>query len=160
MGLKGPPRLFFQFLNSPHIIDMGLDQYAYKVKNQPNLPAVDAQFSEWDEKNQKWVSLVPKEDYSEFAYFRKHHDLQGYMEGLYYQKGGTQKTFNCCKVELTLDDINDLEESIKDNSLPPTEGFFFGSGNTDYYKEQSVEFCSKAREAIKEGYRVFYDSWW
>jgi hypothetical protein len=139
---------------------MGLDQYAYKVKNQPNLPAVDAKFSEWSEDTQDLITFVPDTDIAEIAYFRKYHDLQGWMQNLYHEKGGIDPEFNCNKVELTLEDIDNLEEDIKLNRLPSTSGFFFGTDNTDAYKDPGIEFCENCRDAIKEGCRVFYDSWW
>ena len=139
---------------------MGFDQYAFKVKNQPNLPAVDCVFSEWNEDTQDWVNVVPKDDFEEIHYFRKHHDLQGWMQNLYNQKGGTNSEFNCNKVELNLDDLDNLESDVKNNTLPHTNGFFFGSGNTEGYKHETLEFVQKCRDVINEGYRVFYDSWW
>ena len=139
---------------------MGLDQYAFAVKNQPDLPVVDAVFGRWDDENQTHVHIVPEEDIEEIGYFRKHHDLQGWMHNLYNSKGGTDREFNCNKVELTLDDIDQLEKDIKNDDLPSTSGFFFGSDNTEYYKDQGLEFCKNCRDAIGNGCRVFYDSWW
>ena len=64
-------------------------------------------------------------DTEELAYWRKHPHLQGFMENLYVEKGGTEE-FNCVDVELTLEDIDALEASVKGDELPETGGFFFG----------------------------------
>jgi hypothetical protein len=96
----------------------------------------------------------------EIHYWRKHHDLHGWMKALYLRKGGN-KEFNCEIVELTMEDLLELEMTIKENLLPQTIGFFFGNNPPD---EESVEndmnFIEKARDAIKNGRKVYYDSWW
>ena len=41
-------------------------------------------------------------------YWRKHPNLQGFMENLYRSKGGNAEYFNCEDVELTLEDLDRL----------------------------------------------------
>ena len=123
---------------------MGLDQYAYCIDNNGGK--------------------------EELAYWRKHPNLQGWMENLWQAKGkpGLPEDkesdicgeFNCIPIELTRQDIDDLENDILNNSLPSTVGFFFGSDSDDYYKEKDLEFVQKARSAIDSGLTVMYDSWW
>ena len=85
------------------------------------------------------------------------------MEKLYVEKGGTGE-FNCVDVEITEDDLDNLERAINNMELPETGGFFFGSdsyeGYEEYYKKDDVEFIRKAREELKEGNQVIYSSWW
>ena len=101
----------------------------------------------------------------ELAYWRKHNRLQGWMEELYTRKGG-MKEFNCVDLELTEEDINDLENAIDNKSLPETGGFFFGNDSySDYegeygYKETDVDFIKKARQILESGNRVVYSCWW
>ncbi len=95
----------------------------------------------------------------ELACWRKHPNLQGWMEALYHKKGG-EGSFNCEEVELTASDIDDLEVAIKGQDLPETSGFFFGSDADDYYREMDYEFIFDAKEYINAGYTVVYDSWW
>jgi hypothetical protein len=71
---------------------MGLDQYAYKLTESD-----------------------PTER-EEIAYWRKHPNLQGWMESLWRSNGG-EGEFNCVDVELTLEDLDDLEQSINDSAL-------------------------------------------
>ena len=97
---------------------------------------------------------------TEIAYWRKHPNLHGWMENLYHQKGGEDE-FNCAPVELTSEDLDRLEEDIRNGGLPHTSGFFFGEsqgGNDEV--NYDLEFVKNARRAIAEGDRVFYDSWW
>ena len=123
---------------------MGLDQYANARKGEPTL----------DEDGYKhW------EDSKELAYWRKHPNLQGFMERIYIAKGGTEE-FNCVDVELDLSDINTLEVCVKGDELPETGGFFFGDDSSDYYKESDLEFCANARKALADGQTVVYSSWW
>ena len=114
---------------------MGLDQYAYKLTESD-----------------------PTER-EEIAYWRKHPNLQGWMENLWREKGNDGE-FNCVDLELTLGDLEALEASIDGADLPKTVGFFFGEDSDDHYLEQDREFIREARSAIKQGYKVIYSSWW
>jgi len=107
----------------------------------------------------------------ELAYWRKHPHLQGFMENLWEQKGRPNANvssdenpfgseFNCVDLELTLEDIDALEASVKGDELPETGGFFFGDDSSDYYKESDLEFCVNARKALADGQMVVYSSWW
>jgi hypothetical protein len=97
----------------------------------------------------------------EIAYWRKHPDLHGWMEELYRNKGGAEDSFNCVPVKLTQEDLVALEADINTRHLPETSGFFFGKsyGDTDEVM-QDIEFVEKAKQAINEGYDVYYTSWW
>ena len=100
-------------------------------------------------------------DLEELAYWRKHHDLHGWMERLYRSKGGDKESFNCVPVRLTMEDLNMLESDVLNNSLPETQGFFFGTNPPDEYsREQDMAFISKAKISIANGAAVYYDSWW
>ena len=99
------------------------------------------------------------ENREEIAYWRKHPNLQGWMENLWRSKGG-EGMFNCVEVELTLDDLDALEQTLDGKALPETVGFFFGENSDDRYAEADREFILAARNNIKKGYKVFYTSWW
>lgn len=123
---------------------MGLDMFAFKVKKGVITENVD--FNEPDGSE-------------ELHYWRKHPNLHGWMERLYNKKGGNEPVFNCVNVRLTEEDLNRLEEAVKFDELPETEGFFFGESEPED-REGDLEFISEAREAINEGYDVYYTSWW
>ena len=129
---------------------MGLDQYAYKR---------DA-----DEDEDGNITI---------AEWRKHNRLQGWMEDLWEDKGRpnfkksesqAMGDFNCQPVELTVSDIEQFEAHVTNKSLPETQGFFFGSDSYEEYekhhKETDLQFIEDAREALGDGKKVFYDSWW
>lgn len=107
---------------------------------------------------------------TEIAYWRKHPNLHGWMENLWNEKGRPNETeetsglglsnFNCVPLELTSDDLDALEEAITGQTLPETAGFFFGSDSDEYYKDKDLEFIRQARQALADGKRVEYDSWW
>lgn len=123
---------------------MGLDMYAYKTKATPT--------SEVDFSSQNFQP-------EEVHYWRKHPNLHGWMETLYYEKGGEADSFNCVNVMLDSDDLDALEYDIKNGNLPQTGGFFFGE--TDGSEtEDDLLFVETARKAIEEGYTVYYTSWW
>ena len=123
---------------------MGLDQYATARRGEAKT----------DDEGFKYY-----EDSIELAYWRKHPNLQGWMQDLYHEKGGEQE-FNCVDLELTLDDLDALEGSLDEEALPETAGFFFGTDSSDHYSEADREFIVQARAAIKQGYTVIYSSWW
>ena len=81
------------------------------------------------------------------------------MANLWHGKGHDEE-FNCQELELTLEDLQVLEESINSKTLPCTAGFFFGGDADEYYKEQDLEFIQDARSYINDGYTVIYSSWW
>jgi hypothetical protein len=125
---------------------MGLDMYAYAVSKADAISEFEV------------ASDCEKE---ELQYWRKHHDLHGWMERLYRDKGGDADSFNCIPVELTVDDLDNLQQTLLDDNLPNTRGFFFGDNPPDLWSMRNdLMFVQKCRIAIKEGKVVYYDSWW
>lgn len=121
---------------------MGLDMYAMMTRQEPHT---DVDFSAPEaETLHEW---------------RKHPNLHGWMQDLYYEKGGAKDVFNCTTVRLEAEDLDRLADAIKERTLPETVGFFFGESSGDEYLDD-LEFVAKARAAIEKGYTVFYDSWW
>ena len=72
--------------------------------------------------------------------------------------------FNCEELELTSDDIKRLRLDICNKTLNgghgDTTGFFFGDSSDEYYRETDIAFCDKAEEALNNGHKVIYYSWW
>ena len=147
---------------------MGLDQYAY-------VAARAGQNSEWWE----GAELDPDtRDYRnskldkprELAYWRKHPNLQGWMESLWKGKlHGANKdipdsdwgsSFNGIELELTWEDLDELEKAVKKRKLPSTQGFFFGNDADQHYYDQDLEFIKNARAELFLGLKVFYNSSW
>ena len=126
---------------------MGLDMFAFKVRKGVITESVDFNLPDDNESQE------------ELHYWRKHPNLHGWMENLYQEKGGKSDTFNCDNLQLTEEDINRLEEDVNNDSLPETQGFFFGQSYPED-KVNDLEFIRKAREALAEGYDVYYTSWW
>jgi len=123
---------------------MGLDQYAFK--REPEEPK--------------------SKDWQEEFYWRKHAKLQAWMDDLFENKtdNGSDK-LNCGELELSLNDIEELETLIQTGTLPESEGgFFFGHQYQDEtveeYKEQDLKFCKWARQQLEAGNHVYYSCWW
>lgn len=142
---------------------MGLDQYAYiKLGSAPEGLTQDEAFQELQ--NSQF----------DFAYWRKHPNLQGWMERKWREKNNTSDQyendtliddeFNGVELELTLKDIDQLEEAIKNKNLNgghgDTTGFFFGNNSDQDYYFDDLDFCRKARVALKYNTPVFYNSSW
>ena len=113
---------------------MGLDQYAYR-----RLP---------DEDGDGNITI---------SQWRKHNRLHGWMDV-------EDHSFNCIELEITLDDLEQLEVDINNKLLPETGGFFFGNDSYEnyqqYHEEKDLNFIMEAREAITNGQKVYYDSSW
>ena len=122
---------------------MGLDMYAYSRCTQPFEPT-DFRWQETDE---------------EFHYWRKHPDLHGWMEELYYAKGGRALEFNTVSVQLDAADLDRLELAIRGERLPETEGFFFGESDGSEVIDD-LAFVQQARQRLAQGLTVYYYSWW
>ena len=120
---------------------MGLDQYAYrKIKGEKY------------------------KDARAIATWRKHSRLHGWMENLYKELGGVGE-FNCVKLRLKKKHLSRLYQDIKNFNLPETKGFFFGPDYTpgeyvEHLMLEDLQFIEDALEAIEEGDKVYYDSWW
>ena len=139
---------------------MGLDQYATARKGEPRKVPQTWTTTDADGNEEEVVEYYNEwDDTIELAEWRKHPNLQGWMENLWYEKGG-EGEFNCVDLELTLENLDALEATLDEEELPETAGFFFGGNADDHYAEADREFIVQARAALKQGYKVFYSSWW
>lgn len=130
---------------------MGLDMYAFRVKAEDVI-------DDFNVRNQEQGRV---DDLEELAYWRKHHDLHGWMERLYRAKGGDKESFNCVPVRLTEFDLDQLLHDVLNHALPETQGFFFGTNPPDDESmKNDIEFITNAKIAIADGDAVYYDSWW
>ena len=139
---------------------MGLDQYAYAASKSGAR-------DEYLEEKYEHGNKEAYDSTTELAYWRKHPNLQGWMEKLWEEKGRpgveghvNEGAFNGIELELTFDDLVRLENDIKNKNLPATEGFFFGSDSCDYYYRQDLAFVYEAKSRVFLGQKVFYNSSW
>jgi len=125
-----------------------------------------------------WATASKKEHKDkELANWRKHNRLHGYMEQLWNDKncpgieqnenGTFGSAFNCIPLNLNKEDLKDLKATILKRALPETQGFFFGMDSYEYSNEEinesdkyDLDFVTNAIQAIKDGYKVHYNSWW
>ncbi len=147
---------------------MGLDQYAY-------VAARAGQREEWwdgaelDPATKDYVNNKVTQP-RELAYWRKHPNLQGWMESLWKEKMNEanqelpesewDSSFNGIELELTAEDLDALERAVKKRQLPKTSGFFFGNDSDQHYYEHDLEFIKNARAELFMGLKVFYNSSW
>lgn len=95
----------------------------------------------------------------EIAYWRKHPNLHGWMERLAESKNLKYDSFNGIEMELTAEDLDELERAVTHKQLPATQGFFFGSDADEHY-ESDLKFIREARAELFFGLKVFYNSSW
>jgi hypothetical protein len=136
---------------------MGLDMYAYvAAKTGQQQEYYDG--ASWDTDAKDSVNHAVSKP-REIAYWRKHPNLHGWMHRLWESKGNSGD-FNGDELELTWDDLEVLEEAVKNKELPGTTGFFFGNPSDDHYYNQDLEFIKNARAELFVGLKVFYNSSW
>jgi hypothetical protein len=148
---------------------MGLDMYAYVGRTGQRDEFYET--ADWDEKTNELVGPVSKP--VEIAYWRKHPSLHGWMEKLWLRKNGFPSTgdqqfiegrqapsFNGIELELSWEDIDELEHTVRHGKLPFTEGFFFGKPADNVYYEEDLKFCVDAKAELFLGFKVFYNSSW
>ena len=147
---------------------MGLDQYAY-------VAAREGQNAEWwdgaeldpDTRDYRNAKITKPR---ELAYWRKHPNLQGWMESLWKRRMHESNqeipesewgsSFNGIELELTMEDLDALERAVTHGQLPATQGFFFGDNSNQHYFNQDLEFIQQARAELFLGLKVFYNSSW
>jgi hypothetical protein len=120
-----------------------------------------AEFNEgatWDKEKGAMVNPTVTEP-REIAYWRKHPNLHGWMQRLWESKGNSGE-FNGDELELTWDDLEQLEQDIRNKNLPDTSGFFFGNDADDHYREHDLKFVREAKAEAFLGLKVFYNSSW
>ena len=122
---------------------MGLDQYAFKTTT--SLTSA--------------VDIREPSDAEEFHYWRKHPNLHGWMEALYFRKGGQNEEFNLSAVVVDSADLDQLDIDVKAHRLPVTTGFFFGQSDGGEI-EDDLLFVAEARAAIADGKSIYYVAFW
>lgn len=149
---------------------MGLDMYAYVAAKQGQQNEF-YEGAEWDPVLKESVNPNVSKP-REIAYWRKHPNLHGWMENLWHKKRNSENnpvvedvddvggSFNGIELELTWEDLEDLERAVMHKQLPATRGFFFGDGADDVYYEDDLEFIKQAKAEIFVGLKVFYNSSW
>lgn len=125
---------------------MGLDMYAYFVDPRNAISDEECRLAYGQVEN---------------FYWRKNHQLHNWIEKLWEKRTGNtnRSDFNCAKIRLYEKDIDELEKAIKTWKVDDSEPFSCEK-YTSYLKERDLRFCRAAKEAIKDEYAVYYDSWW
>lgn len=141
---------------------MGLDMYAY-VAARAGQQNDFYEGAEWDPELKESVNPNVERP-REIAYWRKHPNLHGWMAELWMKRGGNElrdtNNFNGIELELSWDDLDNLEHAVRNRELPKTSGFFFGNDADEHYYDQDLEFILMAKAEAFVGLKVFYNSSW
>jgi len=85
------------------------------------------------------------------------------MENLWREKG-EEGNAESLDIDLTLEDLDELEKAITEKVLPETTGFFFGIDSYNEYGkldlDYDLDFIVKARKRVNNGETVCYSCWW
>lgn len=133
---------------------MGLDQYAWA--QDPRIDSIEAQEREL---NAEETDICIK-GRIEIAKWRKHADLNAWMEQLYRDRGHLDE-FNCTRLRLNKEDLLNLERHLNEHNGYEIkgEGFFWGQSDEDDIARDRA-FIKDALKCIAEGYEVYYYCWW
>ena len=115
--------------------------------------------AEFDETTREFVNKTMTKP-RELAYWRKHPNLHGWFERLAEKKNLQYDSFNGIEMELTAEDLDELERAVTHKQLPVTQGFFFGGDADEIYYESDLAFIKAARTELFFGLKVFYNSSW
>jgi hypothetical protein len=141
---------------------MGLDMYAY-VAAKAGQQDEFYEGAEYDQDTGQMVNPNVNRP-RQIAYWRKHPNLHGWMAQLWLEREGNAlretDNFNGIELELTAEDLDDLEYAVQNDRLPSTTGFFFGNEADDYYKPSDLKFVQEARAEMFLGLKIFYNSSW
>ena len=137
-----------------------LSSMSYAVNSEPSVFDIDTFLQTNPTVN------IPYGLGEELCYWRKHPDLHGWMENLFYVKGGESDSgFNHDIVFLTKDDVLSLKSDIESKKLPQTTGFFFGSSYADeedikWRNEHDMKCIEDMLKALENGDSIYYSSSW
>ena len=124
---------------------------------------------------ERFLKSFAKSQVTDIAEWR-HPGIHGWMENRWRQEtnnwkqdddGSWDTEFNCIDFDLSTTTIEDCIEAVESESLPHTEGFFFGEPEDRWpkdefqeQKEYDLKALSNALELKKKGERITYWSWW
>jgi hypothetical protein len=138
---------------------VGLDQYVYKLNKEDVVIDDLLLITECS---------LPQ---NEIFYWRKFPSLQGWMNALYFKRGGSEM-FNSVPLLLEREDLLRFQSDFESGLLPQTSGFFFGNdlnlSSPDKHEREwaqqrymyTQEFIKTSLRLIDEGYIIVYDSSW
>lgn len=133
---------------------MGLDMNLYKEKIVQKENIVD------EEGNEGRREVCETYD---IAYWRKHNRLHGDMARIWLADNPEKNAndFNCIPLELSKQDIDNIIAALVHETMPPTQGFFFGfdSYDPEQYKKDIALF-QKCLGLQEQGWKIIYNSWW
>jgi len=141
---------------------MGLDMYAY-VAAKAGQQDEFYEGAELDPDTREYVNPNVNKP-RQICYWRKHPNLHGWMARLWLTREANAlretDNFNGIELELTAEDLDNLEATVKAQELPATSGFFFGSDADKHYYNDDLKFIQEARAEMFLGLKVFYNSSW
>lgn len=83
----------------------------------------------------------------QLGYWRKHPNLHGFIVNTF--AGGKDE---CQEIPLSFDDLQTIIDAVKSQSLPATEGFFFGkSEDSEEQRLEDVKILEDAKAWLKDG---------
>jgi len=133
---------------------MGLDMY---------LTGEEFKLTDWGnpQNNETEDGFRVKSRDLDLGYWRKHPDLHGFIVENFANGEDT-----CQRIQLVGKDIEKIILAIREDRLPHTEGFFFGSSENDTeQKQEAIEIFEKALEwtrvdTPREFRFIYYQASW
>lgn len=100
----------------------------------------------------------------ELCYWRKHSDLNGLLEDMYYSRGNNEE-FNCVPLILSEDDVKYIIQKHKDHlsgedEIEEASGFFWGKTSIEDWKDSLADFEKVFSTTDFSKETLYYSCWW
>lgn len=127
---------------------MGLDSYFWSTDPENITEEVDFESSHLMYEGTEREEYIELFEITEIAYWRKHWGLHDFMKAWYQKKGGQDRSFNCVNLLITEEILQDYENKV------------FYEEDCDWWEERDRSNFAEARREMKEGKKVFFNSWY
>lgn len=130
---------------------MGLDMFLHAVKGDDFTTQTDnAVYRNGDFTGEE----------KEIGYWRKVNCIHNWFHKLALEKQPVDG-FNCEVVEITYNEVIQLILDVCHGNVEPVTGFFFGPQEVnDEDMLYTLKTMYTALQYIKQGYKIYYSSWW
>lgn len=155
------------FLDKHYLIHL-LRSYRKAVNDDSFRKEFESELSEYIEKVKSDIESLDDLNTNliktDLCYWRKHSDLNGILQDLYYDKGG-EGEFNCKYLLLSKNDVINIIKQHKEhinsvNEISHTPGFFWGHTTMEQWEESLIDFENVLKETDWNNETVYYSCWW
>lgn len=145
-----------------------LEKYNQSTENEDIKLEFETEFADYINQVKEIIESSDEGDLNldttHLCYWRKHSDLNGVFEEMYYDRGGEDE-FNCEYLLLSKQDIVDIirmhkEHLSGENEIPHSSVFFWGQTILEDWQQSLKDFEKVLKETDWDNETVYYSCWW